>query len=58
MNWEPLSSSLSSPFEEKNQETMTNREVHRRLLHLRKKLRNDDKPLGSPSFATLDKKNK
>jgi len=28
------------------------------LLHLRKKPRNDDEPLGSPSSVTLEKKNK
>jgi len=48
----------SFAFEEKNQETTTSLPAHRRFLHLRKKLKNDDKPPDSPSFATLEKKNK
>lgn len=52
------SSSSSFIFEEKNQEMTMSWEVRRRLLHLRKKPRNDDKPPSLPSFATPKKKNK
>jgi hypothetical protein len=55
---EPPSSSSSSAFEEKNQKTTTSQEANCHLLHLRKKLRNDDKPPDTPSFATLEKKTK
>jgi hypothetical protein len=48
----------SSAFEEKNQEMTMSLPAHHRFLHLRKKLKNDDKPPGSPSSATLEKKNK
>jgi hypothetical protein len=37
---------------------MTNREARHHLLHLGKKLRNDDEPKGLSSFATLEEKNK
>jgi hypothetical protein len=57
-SWEPPNSSSSSTFEEKNQEMMTNQEVHCHLLHLRKKPRNDNKPLGSSSSFALEEKTK
>jgi hypothetical protein len=50
------SSSSSFTFEEKNQEMTTSWKACHHLLHLRKKLRNDDKPLGSPLFVTPEKK--
>jgi len=45
-------------IEGKNQEMMMSREACCCLLHLRKKLRNDDEPLGSLSSVTLQKKTK
>jgi hypothetical protein len=57
-NQEPLNLSSFSTFEEKNQETTTNREARRRLLHLRKKLKNDDKSPGLSSFTTPKKTTK
>ncbi len=35
---------------------MMSREVHHRFLHLRKKLKNDDEPLGLLSYATPKEK--
>jgi hypothetical protein len=58
MNRELPSSSSFFTFEEKNQEMTTSREACRCLLHLRKKLRNDDEPFSSPSSTTLEKKKK
>jgi hypothetical protein len=45
-----------STFEEKNQEMMMSFSTCCRLLQLRKKLRNDNKPLGLLSFVTLENK--
>jgi hypothetical protein len=58
MNWEPPSSLSSLAFEEKNQELTMSLSAHRHFLHLRKKLRNDDKPFGSLSSVTLEGKKK
>jgi len=56
---EPSSLLSSFAFEEKNQKMTTSWETRRHhLLHLRKKLRNDDKPFSWPSSVTLDKKTK
>jgi hypothetical protein len=56
---EPSSLLSSFAFKEKNQKMTTSWETRRHhLLHLRKKLRNDDKPFSWPSSATLDKKTK
>ncbi len=52
MKREPPNLSPSFTFEEKNKETMMSQEAHHCLLHLRKKLKNDNKPLDSPLSIT------
>jgi ssRNA-specific RNase YbeY (16S rRNA maturation enzyme) len=58
MNQEPPNSFSTSAFEEKTQEITMNLSTCHHLLHLRKKLRNDNKPFGSLSFAIVEKENK
>jgi hypothetical protein len=58
MSWELPSLSSSFAFKEKNQDPMMSWKACRRLLHLRKKLRNDDKLPSLLSSTTLEKKRK